>query len=164
MFGELMRWNPGEELSNWHRDIDDLSSVLPASIGRFFQHPDSEDSFSNWTPRMETYRKDSNYVVRVDLPGVDPKDVHVEAEGNVLSITGERKGEEKGPEYRETFYGKFERRFTLPQGVEADKIAAHYEHGVLEIRVPLPAQLAGRNIPIQIGQKEDKRKLESKVA
>jgi len=59
---------------------------------------------------METYRKDSDYVVRVDLPGVDPKDVQVEAEGNLLSITGERKGEASGPEYRETFYGKFERQ------------------------------------------------------
>jgi len=157
MFGELMRWNPGEELSNWHRDIDDL-------FGRFFQRPDSENSFSHWTPRVETYRKDSDYVVRVDLPGVDPKDVHVEAEGNLLSITGERKGKEKGPEYRGTFYGKFERRIALPQGVETGKISAHYEHGVLEIRVPLPAQLAGRKIPIQIEQKEDKRKLESKVA
>ena len=67
---------------------------------------DSDNSFSNGAPRVETYRKDSDYVVRVDLPGVDPKDVHVEAEGNLLSITGERKGEEKGPEYRETFYGK----------------------------------------------------------
>jgi HSP20 family protein len=157
MFGELMRWSPAEELSNWHRDIDDL-------FGRFFQRPDSEHSFSNWTPRVETYRRDSNYVVRVDLPGVDPKDVHVEAEGNLLSISGERKSEEKGSEYRETFYGRFERHFTLPQGLEPSKISAHYEHGVLEIRVPLPAQLAGRNIPIQLEQKEDKRKLESKVA
>jgi HSP20 family protein len=157
MFGELMRWSPAEELSNWHRDIDDL-------FGRF-QRPDSENStFSNWTPRVETYRNDNDYVVRVDLPGVDPKDVHVEAEGNLLSITGERKAEEKGPEYRETFYGKFERRFTLPQGMDAGKISAHYEHGVLELRMPLPAQLAGRNIPIQMGQKEEKRKLESKVA
>jgi HSP20 family protein len=157
MFGELMRWSPTEELSNWHRDIDDL-------FGRFFQRPDSENSFSNWTPRVETYRRDSDYVVRVDLPGVDPKDVHVEAEGNLLSISGERKSEEKGSEYRETFYGRFERHFTLPQGVEPSKISAHYEHGVLEIRVPLPAQLAGQNIPIQIEQKEDKRKLESTVA
>jgi HSP20 family protein len=152
MFGEVMRWNPGEELSNWHRDIDDL-------FGRFFQRPESDNAFGNWTPRVETYRKDNDYVVRVDLPGVDPKDVHVEAEGNLLSITGERNSEEKGSEYRETFYGKFERRFTLPQGVEPSKISAHYEHGVLELRVPLPAQLAGRKIPIQIGEKEEKRKL-----
>jgi HSP20 family protein len=106
---------------------------------------------------VETYRKDNEYVVRADLPGVDPKDVNVQAEGNLLTITGERKTEEKGSEYRETFYGKFERQLALPQGVEADKIAAHYEHGVLEIRVPLPAQLAGRKIPIQIEQKEQKK-------
>jgi HSP20 family protein len=111
-------------------------------------------------PRVETCRKDNEYVIRVDLPGVDPKDVNVQAEGNLLTITEERKAGEKGPEYRETFYGKFERQIPLPQGVESDKIAAHYEHGVLEIRVPLPAQLAGRKVPIQIEQKE-KKKLEA---
>lgn len=154
MFGELMRWNPAEELSNWHRDIEDL-------FGRFFQRPG--DSLHSWVPRMETYRTDSDYVVRLDLPGVDPMEVHVQAEGNVLTIRGERKAEEKGPEYRETFYGKFERHVALPQTVDADKITARYEHGVLEIRVPLPAQLAGRKIPIQIEQQENK-KLESKAA
>lgn len=155
MFGELMRWNPAEELSNWHRDIDDL-------FGRFFERP--ENAVGNWVPRMETYRKDNDYVVRVDLPGVDPKDVHVQAEGNLLTIAGERKSEDKGPEYRQSFYGKFERQLALPQGVEADKIAARYEHGVLEIRVPLPAQLAGRKIPIQIEQKDSTKKIESKAA
>jgi HSP20 family protein len=154
MFGELMRWSPSEELSSWHRDIDDLFS-------RFFGR--SEFPGGNWVPRMETYRKENDYVVRVDLPGVDPKDVSVQAEGNLLSITGERKTQDQGAEYRETFYGKFERSLTLPQGVETDKIAAHYENGVLEIRVPLPAQLAGRKIPIQLEQKETK-KLESKAA
>jgi HSP20 family protein len=154
MFGELMKWNPIEELSNWHRDIDDL-------FGRFFESP--ENSMGSWVPRMETYRKDSDYVVRVDLPGSDPNDVHVQAEGNLLTITGERKSEEKGPEYREAFYGKFERRIALPQGLEAEKITARYEHGVLEIRVPVPAQLAGRKVPIQIEQTNNK-KLKSKAA
>ena len=155
MFGELMRWNPAEELSNWHRDIDDL-------FGRFFGQRDN--SGANWAPRMETYRKDGEYVVRVDLPGVNPSDVHVHTEANLLTITGERKGEAKGPEYRETFYGKFERQLALPQGVEAGKIAARYEHGVLEVRVPLPAQLAGRKIPIQIVEQNSNKKIESKAA
>jgi HSP20 family protein len=154
MVGELMRWNPSEELSSWHRDIDDL-------FGRFFGRPESPPG--NWVPRVETYRKENEYVVRVDLPGVDPKDVTVQAEGNVLSITGERRAEETGREYRETFYGKFERTLALPQDVEPDKITARYEHGVLEIRVPLPAQLAERKIPIQIEQ-TDNKKIESKAA
>jgi HSP20 family protein len=154
MFGELMRRNPSDEMSSWHRDIDDL-------FGRFFGRPVT--SLGGWVPRIETYRKKNEYVVRLDLPGVDPKDVQVQAEGNVLSVSGERKTEEKGQDDRETSYGKFERTVTLPQGVEADKIAARYEHGVLEIRVPVPAQLAGRKIPIQIEQKESK-KLDNKAA
>jgi len=154
MFGELTRWNPSQELSSWHRDIDDL-------FGRFFGRP--ETSLGSWVPRMETYRKDNEYVLRFDLPEVNPNDVHVQAEGNVLSISGERKSEEQREGYRESSYGKFERTVTLPQGVEADKIAARYEHGVLDIHVPIPAQLARRKIPVQIEQKENK-KLESKAA
>ena len=154
MFGELVRWNPAAELSSWHRDIDDL-------FGRFFGRPES--SMASWMPRLETYRKENDYLVRLDLPGVDPKDVQVQIEGNLLSITGERKTQEQGSDYQETQYGQFERTVSLPQGVESEKIAAHYEHGVLEIRVPLPAQLAGRKIPIQIEQQSNK-KLESKAA
>ncbi|HUR71893.1 MAG TPA: Hsp20/alpha crystallin family protein [Candidatus Limnocylindrales bacterium] len=154
MFNELMRWNPSEELSNWHRDIDDL-------FGRFFGR--TEAPAGGWMPRLETCRKDNNYVVRIDLPGVDPRNLSVQAEGNVLTISGERKSADTHAEYRETSYGKFERALTLPQGVETDKIAAHYENGVLEVTVPLPPQLAGRKIPVQIEQKENK-KIESKAA
>ena len=154
MFGDLIRWNPTEELSNWHRDIDEL-------FGRFFQRP--EGSIQSWVPRVETYRKDHDYVIKIDLPGVNPYDVHVETEGNLLTISGERKAEERGSEYRETFYGKFERQIALPQGVEGDKVTATYKHGVLEVRVPLPAQLTGRKVPIQIEEK-DKKKLESRAA
>ena len=56
MFGELMRFNPSEELSNWHRDIDDLFS-------RFFGRPENTASLGNWVPRLETYRKDNEYVL-----------------------------------------------------------------------------------------------------
>jgi HSP20 family protein len=154
MFGELMRWNPAEELSSWHRDIDDL-------FGRFFGR--AENSGVSWVPRAETYRKDNDYVVRLDIPGVDPKNVQLHVEGNTLFIKGERKSEAKGSDYQQSYYGRFEQTVMLPQGVEAEKIAAHYEHGVLELRVPLPAQLAGRKIPIEIGQQEN-AKLGSKAA
>ena len=142
MLNELVRWNPfDEELLSWHRDIDDL-------FGRFFGRP--EVRLTGGLLPMETYRKEGNYVVRVDLPGVDPKDVDVHVEGNLLTIKAERKAEEKGPEYRETFDGKFERTVTLPHGVKAEKITARYEHGVLELVVPLPTELAGKKIPVQI--------------
>jgi len=153
MLNELVRWNPfDEELSSWHRDIDDL-------FGRFFGR--SELRGIGGVPPMETYRKDGNYVVRVDLPGIDPKDLDVHVEGELLTIKAERKAEERGPEYRETYYGKFERTVTLPHGVKGEKITAHYEHGVLELVVPLPVELAGRKIPIQI---EAGKTIESKAA
>ena len=88
MFGELMKWNPSQESSSWHRDIDDL-------FDRFFGR--SQTSLGGYVPRIETYRKDNEYVVRLDLPGVDPKDVQVHVEGNVLTISGERKTEGEGP-------------------------------------------------------------------
>jgi HSP20 family protein len=155
MFGELMRFNPREELSSWHRDIDAL-------FDRFLGRSETT-SLGIWVPRVETYSKDNEYVLRFDLPGVNPNDVEVQADGNALTISGERKSEEKREGYQETSYGEFQRTVTLPEGVEADKIAARYEHGVLEIHVPLPAQLAGRKIPVQIEQKDNKQ-LEHKAA
>ena len=153
MLNELVRWNPfEEELSSWHRDIDDL-------FGRFFARP--ELGRGSGSPPMETYRKDGNYVMKFDLPGVDPKELDVHVEGDLLTVKAERKGEEKGPEYRETFYGKFERAVRLPHGIKADRITARYEHGVLELVVPLPVELAGKKIPIQI---EAGKAIESKAA
>ena len=79
---DLLRWNPFEEISSWHRDIDEL-------FGRFFGR--QEPLAGTWAPRIEAYRKDNEYIVRLDLPGVDPKEVEIHAEGNLLTIKGERK-------------------------------------------------------------------------
>lgn len=157
MFGELRKWDPFDELSRWHRDIDGL-------FGRFVA-PRSMPA-SNWMPPVEAYKKGDNYVIRLDLPGIDPKEVDVHVEGNLLTIRGERKTErtENGSAYRETFYGKFERAVTLPQGVEGDKIAAHYENGVLEVSVPLPKELVGRTVPIEVEGGPVRQTIESKVA
>jgi HSP20 family molecular chaperone IbpA len=86
MFGELTRWNPSQELLGWHRDIDDL-------FGRFGR---PETSLAGWMPRIETYRKDNDYVVRLDLSGVDHKDVQVHAEGNVLSFSANERQRRRG--------------------------------------------------------------------
>ncbi len=103
---------------------------------------------------MEGYEKEGQYFVRLDLPGVDPKDVEVLAENDSLIIKGERKKaqevEEKGYHYRETSYGSFERRLALPKGIETNKIAARYDKGILEISIPLPPRLVAKKVPIQI--------------
>jgi HSP20 family protein len=149
MFG-LLPWNPYQELLSWHRDIDDL-------FRRFINPSRSENegelAATAWLPAVESFSREGHYVLRFDLPGVDPKDIDVSVRNGTLLIRGERKFvqnvQEKDYHYRETAYGKFERRMALPQGVDRDKITASYQNGVLEVSIPLPAQLAKKTIPIQ---------------
>jgi HSP20 family protein len=78
---------------------------------------------------------------------------------DALTLKGERKrsNEVKDYHYSETAYGRFERRLALPKGVDADKIAAKFENGVLEISVPLPQAATGRKVPIETGSNEPKQ-------
>jgi HSP20 family protein len=152
----LVTWNPYQELSNWHRDIDDLfRRFLPGD------NEETQSSMTSWLPTLEAFERDGHFVVRADVPGVDPKEVEVTVVNDALMLKGERKRsnevKEKDYQYSETAYGRFERRLALPQGVDADKIAAKFENGVLEISVPLPPSAASRKIPIQVGANQPKQ-------
>jgi HSP20 family protein len=158
---DLVRWNPFEELSNWHRDIDEL-------FNRFTGRRMGGTSAAAWTdffPPVETYTKDGQYIVRLDLPGIDAKEVEVTAEAGILTIKGERKKAHEATDadyqYSEVFAGRFERRLPLPQGVDSEKLQARYHQGVLEVSVPLPQSLTGRKVPIEL---EAPKSLESKAA
>jgi HSP20 family protein len=108
-----------------------------------------------WTPAIETHHENGNLVVKVDLPGIDPKEVSLSVLGTQLTIEGERKREtEEGKEYfyHELPYGKFSRIMTLPAGVAADQVKAAYKNGVLEITVPAPQPLVSKKIPIETQQ------------
>jgi len=110
------------------REIDELFSSL-------FSMP-ARDS---WQPSTESYTKDGKLELRVDLPGVNAKDVEISLDGTQLVIRGERKSErEEKNGYREVRYGKFERRFTVPKGIDAEKAEAQYQNGVLALTLPLP--------------------------
>jgi HSP20 family protein len=103
-----------------------------------------------WRPRVDVIDADKQYVLEVDLPGVDPQSVQVELEQGLLQIKGERQashGEEAAYTYRERRAGKFERRFRVPEAVDAEAITAKFDKGVLEIRVPKVER--SRKIPIQ---------------
>lgn len=87
------------------------------------------------------------------MPGIDPKDVQIHAHGNSLTITGERKVNRTAKDVdvlrNEIFYGAFERTLSLPPGVEADKLNAEYNQGVLEISAPIAASALPRRIEIK---------------
>ncbi len=99
---------------------------------------------------------DKSYLLTFDLPGMKKDDVKIDLHENVLTVSGERKeetkGEGKGKVSRERYYGAFQRSFTLPQNVDADKVEAHYENGVLQIALPKTALAPGKQIPIKEGK------------
>lgn len=95
-----------------------------------------------WSPKVDIKEEKDEFVVFADIPGVDPKDIEIDMEGNTLTVRGERQtfNEEKDKEksyYRvERTYGKFYRQFTLPENIDSDKISAQAKHGVLAIHLP----------------------------
>ena len=144
MLGSLVprSWFSDVPRSFFH-DLSDLDSLFDSAFGRWTEEG------SAWWPLVESYTKDGQLILRYDLPGVDPKDVDVSLEGNVLTIRGERRAEHGGEGYREVQYGRFERTLTMPEGLDPEKIKARYVNGVLEVTVPAPAA-ATRKVPIEV--------------
>src|SRR6266568_779611 len=105
-------------------------------------------SGKHFIPTADIFARDGELVVKVDLPGIAPEHIHVKLDEDELTITGERKAdnEVKDERYyrRETSYGFFERRMTIPKGTKESDIAANYEDGVLEITMPKVAQVEGK--------------------
>jgi HSP20 family protein len=92
-----------------------------------------------WAPRLQAFAKDGDLVLHYDLPGVGLEDVDITLDGNVLTISGERKAlSEDGVNYylNELPYGAFRRSVSVPEGVDADAIKARFENGVLEVVLP----------------------------
>lgn len=111
------------------------------------------DGVATWRPAVDIIGTEENYILRADLPGVDPDAVDIEVEAGVLRIKGERDNvrEENENNFQryERSSGKFSRRFTLPDAVDVDKISAKTVHGVLEIIIPKQPKLAPKKIKIK---------------
>jgi HSP20 family protein len=143
-----------EELFGFRRDLDEMFNRVAISKPWGRELPAFRKTF-NFAPAVETYvdREAKKYVCRVSLPGVEPKDVHIQAQGNMLTIRGERKLTHSTKEVEllegEVVYGSFERTFTLPEGVLAEKLNAEYVNGVLEIAAPVAVAALPRKIEIR---------------
>jgi HSP20 family protein len=107
----------------------------------------------SWAPLVDIYEQEGNLVLKAELPGVDPKDVDIRVENNVLMLRGERKfdAQVKRDSYHrvERAYGQFTRSFTLPTVVDTDKIDAQYKDGVLSITLPKKESAKPRQIQIR---------------
>jgi HSP20 family protein len=115
-----------------------------------------------YTVPVDVYEDDQHLTVKFEVPGIDERDLKVQIENNVLTVSGERKfeDEENRDNYRriERRYGAFARSFTLPNTVDADSLKADYINGVLEVRMAKRAEAKPKQIKINAGQKALKAK------
>jgi HSP20 family protein len=150
----LVRWEPVRELNSLQTEMNRLFNT-------FFDTPTAGGNggggVRRWVPSMDLVETDEHFVLRADLPGLTEADVSIELEDNVLTVAGERKAEREDKEegfYRmERSFGQFRRSLTLPEGVDADQIAATFDKGVLEVRIPKPEERKPRRVAIRVGDK-----------
>ena len=149
----------GEAMSPWERGGGTSGQSLAGGRQQGLQGYQSaqQGGMQRWAPQLEVFQRGNELVVRADLPGMRPDDVQIDVEDGVLTISGERREESEDRErgfYRsERSYGAFSRSIALPEDVDEDRVQARYEHGVLEVTVPVPQQQPrrGRRVEIQAG-------------
>jgi HSP20 family protein len=107
-------------------------------------------------PSIDVVKENGELTVTVELPGIDPKDLEVFLDGDILTIKGEKAEEKETSEddryLHERTYGTFQRRIPLPDGINADNVNADYDKGVLTVTVGLPEEVTQepRHIPVEV--------------
>jgi HSP20 family protein len=143
----VVRYEPFRLLNRFQRDFS-----------RFFDDTGVSADVANtaatsWLPSVDVREEKDRFVVQVDLPGIDKKDIEIVAEKGVLTIKGERHAETKSGdasfERVERVTGKFLRRFTLPETAQADAITAKQTNGVLEVSIPKQPQVQPKRVEVQ---------------
>ena len=142
----IVRWSPASKTRYFNPFVNSFRKESQ-------QDKNNSDAIS-WLPTTDIYDTREDYVLKMEMPGLEKGDVKIEVENNTLSVSGERKGE-KGVEdnsyhWNERRNGKFHRAFKLPQMTDAKKINASMKDGVLELRIPKPEERKPQNIPITV--------------
>ncbi|MCI0708511.1 MAG: Hsp20/alpha crystallin family protein [Ignavibacteriae bacterium] len=132
-------------------------SLLDTVFNNFFRGDVLDDGtfgLSHWTPAVDITEKENEYLVNVELPGINKDDVKIMVENNVLTIRGERKQDQETKQdgYRrvERSYGAFQRSFKLPNTVKAEKIDASYKDGVLTVTLPKAEEAKPKQIEVKV--------------
>lgn len=144
----LIKFNPWREMDTFsdrfNRFFD--GTFLPAHWLK------EESRLNDWAPSVDVYDDDKKIVIKAEIPGVDKKDIHVDVKDGVLTLSGERTHENEVKEEnfhrKERVFGKFQRSFTLPEGLDPDSIAADYKDGVLKIEIPKPEEKKSKKISV----------------
>ena len=145
---ELATWTPFNRLSSLRNEIDRLFDLSMPTLTRDF------GLFSGWAPSLDLYQDKDHVFVKVELPGMKKEEINISLHDGILTISGERKREEKtgeGESFRsETYYGKFHRSVTLPTLVDSTKVKASYKEGILTVTLPKAEEAKPKQIEVSV--------------
>jgi HSP20 family protein len=149
----LTRWEPFRDYSAMQNRINHMNRLFRESYSP--EAPEEALTTTNFAPPVDIYEDEHNITLKVDVPGIDEKDIDVRIEGNTLTVHGERKieKEEKEENFRrvERQYGEFTRSFTLPSSVDPGQVNANYDNGVLKIALGKKAEAKPKQIKVNVG-------------
>ena len=145
----LTRWDPFREFSTLQERMNRLFRESFAEAGQ------EALMSTTFAPPVDVYEDEHNVTLKIEVPGIEEKDIDVRIENNTLTVHGERKieKEEKEENYRrvERQYGSFTRTFTLPTTVDHENIQADYDKGVLKIKLAKKAEAKPKQIKVNVG-------------
>jgi HSP20 family protein len=149
----VVRWEPLRDLVALQ---DRMNRLFDESYRGRQSSADDWALGGSWAPAVDIYEQDGNIVLSAELPGVDPKDVDVRVENNVLTLRGERKwnNDVQRENYHrvERAYGSFARSFTLPSVVATDQIKADFKDGMLRLTLPKREEAKPKQISINVSR------------
>ena len=147
----LVRWEPVRELDTLQGEVNRLFDTFFGGTGG----GNGGSRSRRWVPAMDLVETEDALVLKADLPGLERDDVSIEVKDNVLTVSGQRDAEhsEKADGYYrvERAFGSFSRSLALPDGVEADKVNASFDKGVLEVTIPKPEERKPHRVEIGVG-------------
>ena len=163
----LTRWEPFREFSTQQDRMNRLNRIFRESYSP--EGPEEALTTTNYAPPVDIYEDEHNITLKMEVPGIDEKDIDVQVVSNTLTVHGERKieKEEKEENFRrvERQYGEFTRSFTLPSSVDPAQVSAHYDKGVLKINLAKKAEAKPKQIKVNVGsEKALEAKVHSKAA
>ena len=151
----ITRWDPFREFVTLQSRMNRLFHDSFTPEGR-----DEALTTSTFAPPVDVYEDEHSVTLKIEVPGIEEKDIDVRIENNTLTVHGERKfeKEEKEENYRrvERQYGSFTRTFTLPQTVDQESVQANYEKGVLKIQLAKKAEAKPKQIKVNVGSGSEK--------
>src|ERR1700736_5334906 len=145
----LTRWEPFREFSTLQDRMNRLFRETQGSS------QDEALTSSSFAPAVDVYEDEHDVTLKIEVPGIDEKDIDVRIENTTLTVHGERKieKEEKEENFRrvERQYGSFTRSFTLPSSVDPGQVTAHYDKGVLKIKLAKKAEAKPKQVKVNVG-------------